>query len=429
MLMHHDSSQVSIPRRAWFTVLALALINVIGMTVVVPVLPFVVLSHLPDQQQLALWVGVLEAVNALCAFLSAPFLGALSDRVGRRPVIVIASFGAALGFLVFGIGGAMWVLVLGRVIQGITAGDMPALFGYVADITRPQDRAKRFGMLGAVSGAGFMVGPALGGLLAQIDTALPLFVTAGLSLVVSLLAVVALPETVRTRPGGQAGEATERPKAAQPDLSSLHPFGAIAAGFRRPGLRPVLTGFVLVMLPFLFMVNNSSVLALDTIGWGPTQIGITTASIGVLDILVQGVALRWALKHWGERGVILAGVVVQGVGCLALVLLASLLAQPWLVVVGMLAFGAGEGATTATMNGVLSASVDEHEQGWVGGVRQALESGTGIVAPVLVGLIYTGWGPWMPYALGALMQIGALVVLARIRPAVPSRGPHEVAGG
>jgi DHA1 family tetracycline resistance protein-like MFS transporter len=415
-------------RRAWFTVLALTLLNVVGMTIVMPVLPFVVLRYLPDSEHLALWVGLLEAVNALCAFVAAPFLGALSDKVGRRPVIVIAAFGAALGFLIFGIGGAIWVLLLGRVIQGITAGDMPALFAYIADITDPKDRAKRFGALGAVSGAGFLIGPGLGGVLAGVDVDLPVFVTAGLALVVAIVAYFVLPESRRVvsaeavaSPASDAAVAASDQVTAGSVLRSLLPFAAISQGFRRANLRPLLLGFVLIVLPFQLFVNNSSVLALDSVGWGPLQIGLTTSFIGILDIVVQGVLLRWALKHWGEKSVILVGTSVQALGCLALVLLASVLAQPWLLVCGLLTFGAGEGGTTATMNGSLSTAVGDHEQGWMAGITQALQSGLGVVAPLLVGVLYTGLGHAVPYVFGVVLLVGALVVLFRARIDSPSR--------
>jgi len=120
------------------------MLNVLGMGIIFPVLPFITLRYVSGGS-LALWVGVLESVNAFCAFLVAPFLGGLSDRIGRRPILILGAFGAALGYVLFGIGGALWVLIVGRIIQGLTAGDMPALFAYVADITPAGDRAKRLG--------------------------------------------------------------------------------------------------------------------------------------------------------------------------------------------------------------------------------------------------------------------------------------------
>jgi DHA1 family tetracycline resistance protein-like MFS transporter len=135
-----------------------------------------------DPSTLALWVGVLQSAYALCAFISAPYLGALSDRVGRRPILVISLLGSAAGYVLFGIGGAIWVLVVSRMTDGVTAGNAAVIFAYVADVTHPKERAARFGLLGAVGGIGFIAGPALGGLLANFGLATPVFVTAGITL-------------------------------------------------------------------------------------------------------------------------------------------------------------------------------------------------------------------------------------------------------
>ncbi|MFT4235685.1 MAG: MFS transporter [Microbacterium sp.] len=405
------------PRRAWIMLIVITMLNTAGMTVVLPVLPFVVLRYVPDQGSLAIWVGVLEAINAFCAFLAAPVLGALSDRVGRRPVIVIAAFGSAVGFAVFGVGGSIWILLLGRIIQGATAGDMPALFAYVADITPPEQRAKRFGLLGALSGIGFMVGPALGGLLAAIDLDLPVFITAGIALVVAILSFVMLPESL----------APERRRNTF-SFAELNPVKVIGGAFRRPSLRPLLLGFLLLGIPFAFFINNSGVLALDSVGWGATQLGVLTSIIGVLDIIIQGVLLGFLLPRMGERGLIIAGAAIQGLGCLALAVVAGLFAQPWLLVVGYLAFGGGQGAATAAMDGALSSSVGDDEQGWLAGASQAIQSAIGMLAPLVVGLIYATMGHSVPYWLGAAMFAAAIWVFARSGISSPSkrRAPEPV---
>ncbi|MBN9174034.1 MAG: MFS transporter, partial [Microbacterium sp.] len=244
----------------------LTLLTVIGMTVVLPVLPFVVLQYVSNENDLAVWVGILEAVNGLCAFLVAPFLGRLSDRFGRRPVIIVAAFGAAFAMTLFGIGGAIWVLLLARVIQGLTAGDLPALFAYLADITPPEQRAKRFGMLGALSGIGTMIGPALGGLLAAVSIQLPVFITAGVSLTVAILSIFLLPESHR-----------RENRITAIALRDVQPFAVFTEAFGRKELRGLLIGFGLLVLPFGFFVNNFTVMAYDSIQWGPTAVGLLTA--------------------------------------------------------------------------------------------------------------------------------------------------------
>ncbi len=255
----------------------ITMLTTAGMTVVLPILPFVVLRYVPGQSRLAVWVGILETVNALCAFQVAPLLGRVSDRFGRRPVIVLAGFGAAMGYLLFGIGGSIWVLLLGRIIQGLTAGDLPALFAYLADITPPEQRARRFGILGALSGIGTMIGPAVGGILATIDIALPVFVTAAIAAIIALLSVFLLPESLARE---------NRTPSLQ--LTALHPLHVFREAFGRVELRRLMAAMIMVGLPFGFFVNNFSVLALDAIGWNATLIGLVTAAVGVVDIIIQG---------------------------------------------------------------------------------------------------------------------------------------------
>lgn len=406
-------------RRAWYMLIAITMLTTAGMTVVLPVLPFVVVRYVPDPSHLAIWVGVLEAVNALCAFLVAPFLGRLSDRIGRRPIIIVAAFGAVVGYLLFGVGGSIWMLLLGRIIQGVTAGDLPALFAYLADITPPEQRAKRFGLLGALAGIGTMVGPALGGLLAAVDVALPVFATAGFALVIALLSVFLLPESL----------APER-RAAQLTLSDMHPLRVFREVFARRELRPLLLGLVFTTVPFLFFVNNFSVLALDSIAWTATGVGLVTAAVGIVDIVIQGLLLGVLVKRVGERGVVVSGIIAQAVGMLALALVASVFAEPLLFIIGTLVLAAGQGAATATMDALLSNAVAHDEQGWLAGAVQSINSGLGVVAPLVAGGLYAVVAHSAPYWLGLALFVVAAIVLvrARIPRPVTVEEPVAVAG-
>ena len=388
--------------RAWIMLIVLTMLTVIGMTVVLPVLPFVVLQYVSHESDLAIWVGVLEAINGLCAFLAAPFLGRLSDRFGRRPVIIVAAFGAAFSMALFGFGGALWVLVLARVIQGLTAGDLPALFAYLADITPPEQRAKRFGLLGALSGIGTMIGPAIGGLLAAVSIQLPVFLTAGVALTIAILSIFLLPESLK--PGNRITAIR---------LRDVQPFAVFTDAFGRKELRGLMIGFGLLALPFGFFVNNFSVLALDSIQWGPTQIGLLTAAVGIIDILIQGVLLGILLPRIGERGVIVSGIVAQMIGLAGLALVASLFAQPWLFIVGALMLAAGQGASQAAMDGAMSNAVGDDEQGWLGGATQSLNAAMGTAAPLIAGALYALVSHAAPYWLGVALMIVAVIVVAR----------------
>ncbi|MGK3950133.1 MFS transporter [Microbacterium sp. K2] len=407
-------------KRAWIMLIVLTMLTVIGMTVVLPVLPFVVLQYVSHEGDLAIWVGVLEAVNGLCAFLVAPFLGRLSDRFGRRPVIIAAAFGAAFAMTLFGIGGAIWVLVLARVIQGATAGDLPALFAYLADITPPEKRAQRFGLLGALSGISMMIGPAIGGLLAAVSLQLPVFLTAAVALTIAILSIFLLPESL----------APEN-RIERISIREIQPFGVFTEVFGRRELRGLMIGFGLLALPFGFFVNNFSVLALDSISWGPTQIGLLTAGVGIIDILIQGVLLGILLPRIGERGVIISGIVAQTIGLVGLAVVASVLAQPWVFIVGALMLAAGQGAATAALDGAMSNAVGDDEQGWLGGATQSLNAAMNTAAPLIAGALYVTVSHAAPYWLGAGLMVVAAIVVGRahiVNTAKKDVGQQQSAG-
>lgn len=408
-------NRLQAPKLAWPLIIAISFLATIGMTIVLPVLPFVIRDYVPDSS-LALWVGILASVYALCAFVAAPFLGSFSDRFGRKPILVISVFGSALGFVLFGVGGALWVLLVSRIIDGLTAGDMPVMFAYVADITPPEDRARRYGLLGALSGIGFMIGPALGGLLAHINLAAPVFATAAIAVVIGLLSALALPESL-----------PKQDRKASLDVAQLNPFKVIAGAFARPELRSLLTGLALVSIPFAFFANNFSVVALDSVGWGPGQVGWVLSAIGVCDILVQGVLLGWALRTFGERGVALAGMLGQLAGCLGLAIVASLLSAPWLLVAAGLVLAAGQGGMTAALDGLMSASVAVDEQGWLAGSVTSLGSAVQMSAPLLAGWLY-GISHGAPYWIGLVLIAAAALALKRSTPAgAASHQPAEAA--
>lgn len=389
-------------RWAWPLLITISFLNAIGLTIVFPVLPFVTLGVVSDEASLALWVGVLEATFALCAFLVAPLLGSLSDRYGRRPILIYSLFGAAVGYLLFGLAGSLITLIVARIIQGLASGDMPALFGYVADITEEKDRAKRFGLLGALMGIASMVGPALGGMLSRISLNAPVFATAALSVIVALLSLAVLPESL-----------DKENRRAQLRLADLNPLTTIRDALARPTLRPLLVGALLITIPFSFFVANFSVVALDTVSWGPSQVGLFLTVNGLLDIVIQGGLLAILLPRIGERGIVIAGVVGQAAGCLGLAVTASLLNLPWLFAAAGIVFAAGQGGMTAALDGLMSSSVGQDEQGWLAGAFSSLSSATQVIAPLAGGWIYAAISHGAPYWLSFAMIVVAAVVLNR----------------
>jgi len=381
-------------------IFVIAFMNTAGATIVMPVLPFITMRYVHDPAAIALWVGILASAYSLCALLAAPALGALSDRLGRKPVLVVSLLGSAIGFVIFGIGGAIWVLLLARVIDGLTGGNISTIFAYLADVTAPEDRAKRFGMVGAIMGAGFMFGPALGGLLAVWGLSMPVYFAAGITFVTALLSAFVLPESL------DIGH-----RSARFSFADVHPFKSIGDALTRPALRPLLLGVLLLSIPMAGFQTNIGVLSKDTVGWGPAQVGLFLFCVGICDIVVQGGLLRILLPRIGERGVVLVGLIGQGVGYLLVAVVASFIALPWLFVVGGLLFAASEGGTGPALSGLISKSVSHREQGWVMGALQSMSSGARVIGPLLAGALYASIGHASPYWFGVIV-VAVLMVLA-----------------
>ena len=181
--------------RSLWIITGLTVLNAIGLTIVLPLFPFLLEKYVPAAD-VAVVMSALVAVFAACTFIAAPVFGALSDRYGRKSILLISLLGSAIGYLLLGFGGALWVLFLGRIIDGLTAGNQSALFAYISDSTEPHERGKWFGYLGGAIGAGFMIGPTIGGLLGSVSITLPFYITSGITIVSMLFISLLLPESL-----------------------------------------------------------------------------------------------------------------------------------------------------------------------------------------------------------------------------------------
>ena len=395
-----NKHQPGAARGALVIIFVIAFLDTLGMTIVMPILPFLTRRYVSSPEAMAIWVGVLTSVFALCAFLSAPALGALSDRIGRKPVLLFSVVGSSVGFVVFGIGGALWVLLLGRIIDGLTAGNMSTIMAYLADITPADDRAGRFGLAGAISGIGFMVGPVAGGLLAHFGLTTPVFVAAVVSFAAAFLGLFLLPESLAPEHRGRRFS-----------LGDVHPLGFITEAFQRPGLRMILLGVLSIGIPMAGLQSNIGVFALDTLRWGPTQIGFLMLGVGATDIVVQGVLAGFLTARLGERRAVVIGLVGQGIAFLALALVAAF-TSVWLLVFGGLMIAAGEGVVDPALGGLASRSVSHQEQGWLMGGMSSMGSAARVIGPLLAGALYAAVGRAAPYWFGVAV-IMVILVLAR----------------
>jgi DHA1 family tetracycline resistance protein-like MFS transporter len=380
-------------------IVGIVFLNTIGMTVAFPLLPFLVGKYLPNAQ-VVFGMSALASVFALCTFLAAPVFGALSDRFGRKNILLISLLGSVIGYVMFGIGGSLWILFLGRIIDGLTAGNISTLFAYIADSTEPEERTKWFGFIGAASGIGFMIGPALGGLVGAISISLPFFCTAGLIFSSMIVTYFMLPESLAIE---------KRSKAFS--LGSFNSFGQFKDIFS------IKQAKILLLLGSFFYVSlgiyqfNISIYLKDIYKWGPALIGVLLTIIGVCDIVSRAVLLPLLLKRFSEKKIGIVGLSGLALG-IGLILLSFYFHAIYLIFGAVIAITLGEGLFDPSYNSSLSQSVEESNQGKLQGVNQSLQSAYRVLIPLAAAAIYF-YNPALLYGLATLIAIVALVMYSK----------------
>jgi DHA1 family tetracycline resistance protein-like MFS transporter len=393
-------------RKALLFLMVMALLNTMGMTIVGPVVPFMTLRHLSNPGDLALVVTWMAASYGICQMIAAPGLGLLSDRFGRKPILFICLLGSAIGYLLFGLGGSLWLLFLGRIIDGLTGGNFSVLFGYVADIAEPEERGKYFGMLGGASGAGFMLGPAIGGLLANISYSTPFLAAAGIILLTIVWGYFFLPESLSHE---------NRVKAIR--LRDLNPLKQMGDVFRLAKLRWTLLAGFFYAFPFAMLISLMTILMKDSLGWNPAQAGLISTTVGVIDIVVQGLLVGKLLAIYGDVKLSIAALVLVAISYLLIGSIA-LIASPVLLICGVILFAGAGGLVENALRGLTSRLVGPDEQGRVSGASQSLASLAMILGPLLGGVVYTQWGHFEAYSSGALFIVLAIVSVVAAVPAL-----------
>lgn len=342
-------------------------LDIFGIGVIVPVLPKLVEQLQGGNVQAAAHsVGWLGALYALMQFIFSPVLGSLSDRFGRRPVILASLLGSGIDYLVLAWAPTIGWLYLARIVSGITAANFSAASAYIADVTPPEKRAAGFGMIGAAFGLGFIAGPAVGGLLGAQGLRVPFLVAAGITLLNWLYGAFVLPESLT-------------PENRRPfRWSSAHPLKALAALSRWP-LVLGLTG-----THFLSMLSGNIYPSLWVLytghryGWDSKQVGLSLALVGVMAALVQGGLAGRILKIIGERRGVYVGLLAM---TLAMVCYGSA-TQGWMIF-GIILIGSLAGIGSPATQSIISQAVPADEQGAVQGALNSVTSVAGIIAPIL----------------------------------------------
>lgn len=340
-------------------------LGVLGFGLLIPVLPNLVTQFQGGDVALGAHAfGALIGCFALTQFFCAPILGALSDRFGRRRVILLALAGTSIDYVVMGLAPSLPWLFVARIISGMTAGMVAAGYAYVADVTPPDRRAQNFGLLGAAFGLGFVIGPAVGGLLGAINLRLPFFAAAGLAALNWLYGAFVLPESLA-------------PENRRPfSWKRANPIGALLALKKLPAVRPLITAGFLAMLAKLAIQSGWVLYTGYRYGWSTGQIGLSLAVVGVMGVLVQGVLVRNVVPWLGEHRTILCGLVLSGFTQL----LFGLAPAGWMIY-ALIPIGTLGSLAEPAMQGVISRHVAPDQQGAVQGALSGLNSLAGVIAP------------------------------------------------
>ena len=379
------------------------MIDAMGIGLIIPVMPDLIQEVGGGTlAEAAIWGGILSTTFAVMQFLFGPVMGGLSDRFGRRPVLLIALVVMALDYVLMALASALWVLLLGRVIGGITAATQSTATAYMADISAPHERAARFGLVGAAFGAGFVIGPVMGGLLAEYGTRAPFWMAAGLAAANAVFGWVVLKETVT-----DANHRTFNWRRA-------NPLGALRALGRLPGVTPLLLVYFIYYIGFAVYPAVWSYFGKERFDWSPSTIGLSLALFGISMALIQGGLIRPVLKTLGERGTVIAGHMFSIVSLIGIAVTTS---SMWvLLLTPIAAFG---GIIPPALQGIMSARVANDAQGELQGALTSTSALAMILSPLVMTYTFAQFTdadapiylPGAPFLLAATLSTLGLAAL------------------
>lgn len=395
------------PRQAAFVfILVTVLLDMLALGMIVPILPRLVIDFVDGNHALAADVyGWFGSVWALMQFLFSPVQGSLSDRFGRRPVILASNIGLGLDYILMALAPSLVWLFVGRVISGMTAASFSVANAYIADVTPPELRAARYGMIGAAFGAGFIIGPALGGLLGSDDPRLPFWVAAGFSLVNAAYGVFVLPESLPLSKRAPFSWRRANPLGSLTLLRSHRElFGLASASFLNSLAHAALPSVTVLYMTFRY-------------GWDARMIGFSMTFIGACALVVQGGLIGRFVAHFGDRAALITGLAfgVAGFAAFGFAWTGTLF---WIGIPILALWGLGGAAIQALMTKRVSA----HEQGQLQGANASLMGIANMIGPIFFTVTYaraitSSFGPWLsgaPFLLAAAFLTAAMIIGARV---------------
>jgi DHA1 family tetracycline resistance protein-like MFS transporter len=373
--------------RKLITLFLIVFIDLLGFSIILPLLPFYAESFNATPTQ----IGFLVASYAAAQLVGAPLLGRLSDRFGRKPVLLISLTGTFIGFLILGFANSLWMLFLSRILDGFTGGNISVAQAYITDVTDESNRAKGLGLLGAAFGLGFIIGPAAGGLLSVYGFALPAFVAAGFSMISILGVLFFLPESLTE----EARADLENQERQSFSLKNLW------QALNRPRVGPILHVRFFYGLAFAIFQTIFPLYALYRFDLDARSTGFVLTYVGILVVFVQGFLVGWLASRYDEYRLIFLATVIMGLSLFTWAIVPNVAAL--LVVLAPLAFAAG--ILNTLLNSTLSKAVYAEEVGGTLGLSASLESLTRVISPSVGGYLLGSIGAWAPGLAGGLIMI------------------------
>jgi DHA1 family tetracycline resistance protein-like MFS transporter len=394
-------------------ILVVVFIDVLGIGIAIPVLPILVGEYTASRELQTYWYGALVVVYGFMQFFCAPLLGALSDRFGRRPLLLWSLLGLGLHFLLLGLAPSLAMMFVARVVGGASGASFSVANAYASDVTTAEQRAKSFGLVGAAFGLGFIFGPVIGGLLGSISLHLPFYAAAGLSLVNAVYGFFVVPESL------------PRDRRAPFSLAKANPFTALLTLARHREIGSLVIVFALIVLAQLMLQISWVLFTHFRFGWGPRENGFALFCVGLVAAVVQGGLLGTLLKRFGSARLALTGLAT---GTVAYVLY-GLAQQGWMmyviIVANFVSFAAGP-----ALQAVVSNAVDPREQGVTMGALNSINSVMFIVAPLISTPLLAAvshlppedWRVGATFFVSAILQAAAFWIARRHFAAAPA-GP------
>ncbi|MGR3506238.1 MAG: TCR/Tet family MFS transporter [Paracoccaceae bacterium] len=389
-------------------ILITVVIDAIGIGLILPVMPGLIRETTGGSlAQAAVWGGVLSTAFALMQFLFGPLLGALSDRFGRRPVLLISLLVMAADYVVMALAGSIWLLLAGRIVGGITAATHSTASAYMADISEPHEKARNFGLIGAAFGIGFVLGPVIGGLLAEWGTRAPFIAAALLALANAGFGWFVLRETVTDR--------IRRKFEAR----RANPFGAIRSVSRLAGVGPLIWVYFLYHFATVVYPAIWAYFTAERFDWSPGLIGVSLAIYGISLAVVQGTLVGPATRILGDAGAVMLGLLIEVVALVILGFISS--GVLLLLLIPVTALGA---IGLPALQGILSRAVADNAQGELQGVLASLTAIAMVLAPLLMTQTFSAFSradaaiylPGAPFLLSAvIMALATALYLLRGR--------------